>query len=207
MKLKSESEVPQSCPTLRDLMDCRSPGSSVHGVFQQYGFYWTSIIGQFTEVWKFLIDLRQCLQIPSSEQWPNCECFYVKCPISVQKLHYVPSQGSGQSKRLEPGARSGLWSCLRTHCVPWASWLSSLGLSSSSVKWSFGWLSWGSLLSPTGYGYLLARLKHWKSSPFILSAQNHPMWSEYTKWVPPFLSAIDLHSNGHLYKPVHTIHS
>ena len=34
MKLRSESEVAQSCPTLRDPMDCSPPGSSVHGTFQ-----------------------------------------------------------------------------------------------------------------------------------------------------------------------------
>ena len=35
MKVKSESEVTQSCPTLSDPMDCSPPGSSVHGIFQQ----------------------------------------------------------------------------------------------------------------------------------------------------------------------------
>ena len=34
MKVKSKSEVAQSCPTLSDLMDCSLPGSSVHGIFQ-----------------------------------------------------------------------------------------------------------------------------------------------------------------------------
>ena len=34
MKVKSESEVAQSCPTLSDPMDCSPPGSSIHGVFQ-----------------------------------------------------------------------------------------------------------------------------------------------------------------------------
>ena len=34
MKVKSESEVTQSCPTLRDPMDCSLPGSSIHGIFQ-----------------------------------------------------------------------------------------------------------------------------------------------------------------------------
>ena len=33
MKVKSESEVVQSCPTLRNRMDCNPPGSSVHGIF------------------------------------------------------------------------------------------------------------------------------------------------------------------------------
>src|SRR5574341_1456735 len=34
MKVKSESEVTQSCPTPSDPMHCRLPGSSVHGIFQ-----------------------------------------------------------------------------------------------------------------------------------------------------------------------------
>ena len=33
-KVKSESEVAQSCPTLSDPMDCSLPGSSVHGILQ-----------------------------------------------------------------------------------------------------------------------------------------------------------------------------
>ena len=33
MKVKSESEVTQSCPTLGDPMDCSLPGSSIHGIF------------------------------------------------------------------------------------------------------------------------------------------------------------------------------
>ena len=34
MKVKSESEVSQLCPTLSDPMDCSLPGSSIHGIFQ-----------------------------------------------------------------------------------------------------------------------------------------------------------------------------
>ena len=34
MKVKSESEVAQSCPTLSDPMDHSLPGSPVHGIFQ-----------------------------------------------------------------------------------------------------------------------------------------------------------------------------
>ena len=40
MKVKSESEVPQSCPTLCDPMDCSLPGSSVHGIFQARVLEW-----------------------------------------------------------------------------------------------------------------------------------------------------------------------
>ena len=35
-KVKSESEVTQLCLTLSDLLDCSLPGSSVHGIFQEY---------------------------------------------------------------------------------------------------------------------------------------------------------------------------
>ena len=34
MKVKSESEVTQPCPTLNDPMDCSPPGSSIPGIFQ-----------------------------------------------------------------------------------------------------------------------------------------------------------------------------
>ena len=34
MKVESESEVVQSCPTLHDPMDCSLPGSYIHGIFQ-----------------------------------------------------------------------------------------------------------------------------------------------------------------------------
>ena len=43
MKVKSESEVAQSCPTLSDLMDCSLPGSSVHGIFQTRVLEWGAI--------------------------------------------------------------------------------------------------------------------------------------------------------------------
>ena len=43
MQVKSESEVAQLCPTLRDPMDCRPPGSSVHGIFQARVLEWGAI--------------------------------------------------------------------------------------------------------------------------------------------------------------------
>ena len=43
MKVKSESEVAQSCPTLRHPMDCSPPGSSVHGIFQARVLEWGAI--------------------------------------------------------------------------------------------------------------------------------------------------------------------
>ena len=43
MKLKSESEVVQSCPTPSDPMDCSLPGSSIHGIFQARVLEWGAI--------------------------------------------------------------------------------------------------------------------------------------------------------------------
>ena len=40
MKVKSESEVAQSCSTLGDPMDCSLPGSCVHGIFQARVLEW-----------------------------------------------------------------------------------------------------------------------------------------------------------------------
>ena len=43
IKVKSEREVAQSCPTLRDPMDCSLPGSSAHGIFQARVLEWGAI--------------------------------------------------------------------------------------------------------------------------------------------------------------------
>ena len=43
MKVKSESEVSQSCPTLSNPMDCSLPGSSIHGIFQARVLEWGAI--------------------------------------------------------------------------------------------------------------------------------------------------------------------
>ena len=43
MKVKSESEVAQSCLTLSDPMDCSLPSSSIHGIFQARVLEWGAI--------------------------------------------------------------------------------------------------------------------------------------------------------------------
>ena len=54
MKVKSESEVTQSCPILSDAMDCSPPGSSVHGIFQARVLEWVAIKS---------LDLFNCLNM------------------------------------------------------------------------------------------------------------------------------------------------
>ena len=43
VKVKSENEVAQLCPTPSDPIDCSPPGSSVHGIFQARVLEWGAI--------------------------------------------------------------------------------------------------------------------------------------------------------------------
>ena len=52
MKVESESEVAQSCPTFSNPMDCSLPGSSIHGIFQARVLEWVAIaFSTFTARW------------------------------------------------------------------------------------------------------------------------------------------------------------
>ena len=63
MKMKSESEVAQSCPTLSDPMDCSPPGSSVHGIFQARVLEWGAIAFSGLVVYQYL---KQLMIVPFS---------------------------------------------------------------------------------------------------------------------------------------------
>ena len=67
MKLKSESEVAQLCPTLSDPIDCSPPGSSIHGIFQARALEWGAIA--FSHASKVV---PQILQV-RLQQYVNCE--------------------------------------------------------------------------------------------------------------------------------------
>ena len=57
VKVKSESQVARSCPTLRDPMDRSPPGSSAHGIFQAGVLEWGAIargLSKFTCFSKYL---------------------------------------------------------------------------------------------------------------------------------------------------------
>ena len=68
MKMKSESEVAQSCPTLSDPMDCSLLGSSVHGIFQARELEWGAIAF-------FVLDIKTILFIlyPSRISFNNTD--------------------------------------------------------------------------------------------------------------------------------------
>ena len=71
MKVKSQSEVAQSCPTLSDPMDCSLPGSSIHGFSRQE--YWSGL--------PWLLSLNHGISyiwpcdsftFPTWTYWPSC---------------------------------------------------------------------------------------------------------------------------------------
>ena len=64
MKVKNESEVAQSCLTLRDPMDCSLPGSSVHGIFQARVLEWGAIAFSRS-------DTLILIKIPMELNWPQ----------------------------------------------------------------------------------------------------------------------------------------
>ena len=64
MKVKSESEVAQSCPTLSDPMDCSLPGSSIHGIFQARVLEWGAIA--FSDI-KILLRIKQISRVLNKE--------------------------------------------------------------------------------------------------------------------------------------------
>ena len=56
MKVKGESEVAQSCLTLRDPMVCSLPGSSIHGILQARTLEWVDI--SFSNAWKWKVKVK-----------------------------------------------------------------------------------------------------------------------------------------------------
>ena len=54
MKVKSEREVAQSCPTLSDPMDCSLPGSSIHGIFQARVLEWGAIAFSTKNIYTYI---------------------------------------------------------------------------------------------------------------------------------------------------------
>ena len=61
MKVKSESEGAQSCPTLHDPMDCSLPGSSAHGIFEARVLEWVAIAFSPNNVRSLLFSLSPSL--------------------------------------------------------------------------------------------------------------------------------------------------
>ena len=86
MKVKSESEVALSCPTLSDPMDWSLRGSSIHGIFQARVLEWGAIAfsepltclhinsGNIVNYWAWT---TQCYRWTVGDLKKNCVCAHV----------------------------------------------------------------------------------------------------------------------------------
>ena len=127
MKVKSEREVAQSCPTLRDPMDCSLPGSSIHGIFQARVLEWGAIAFSASSlgVWANSSELvmpsdHLILSLPpfsSCPQWsqlgiisiPWAHMFFCALPTSThhtKHIHYLLMKMT----RLSPGLPGPMFS-------------------------------------------------------------------------------------------------
>ena len=87
MKVKSESEVAQSCRTPSDPMDCSLPGSSVHGIFQARVLEWGAIafsvftcpVAKTGLSYPIIVHKCQALKIFATP-WT------VACPLSIELI-------------------------------------------------------------------------------------------------------------------------
>ena len=82
-KVKSESEVAQSCPTLHDPMDCSLPGSSVHGIFQAKVLEWVASAFSF-------MSIEQC----GKETLTFSECLTASFQCSRSQLKWYLHRGN-----------------------------------------------------------------------------------------------------------------
>ena len=119
MKVKSESEVAQSCPTLHNPMDCSPPGSSIHGIFQSRVLEWGAIAFSLSSWWYLkslpanFCDIRDlpCVSLSFTlDSFNKCKVIICHCsPLSQMLATYQrarqrflpsgnshPSEGSTQ---------------------------------------------------------------------------------------------------------------
>ena len=101
MKVKRDSDVAQSCPTLFDPIDCRLLGSSVHGIFQARVLEWGAIAFS-EEYWSGLL-------FPSPGAWDRACYFCLKNPSDREAWWaavYGVAQSRTQLKRLSSSSSS-----------------------------------------------------------------------------------------------------
>ena len=135
MKVKSESEVSQSCPTLSDPMDCSLPGSSVHGIFQARLLEWGAIV--FWKV-RFRANQDSCNQASAESNpgrlsvrlIPKGVTVRENLKISLQRRseRCMPMDGTdGERKNFRK--RNNTVQEMETHSWNFWSWISSWAMS------------------------------------------------------------------------------
>jgi len=80
MKVKSESEVAQSCQTLRNPMDCSLPGSSIRGILQARVLEWVAIVFSVIRVLEYS---KVDFSLISYQYCPILKCAAVCSPFQA----------------------------------------------------------------------------------------------------------------------------
>ena len=117
MKVKSKSEVAQSCPTLSDPMDCSPPGSSIHGIFQARVLEWGAIA--FSRISIQLFKEIQCMILLTNILYQRVSNFFLNQIIVL----VAQMSDSLRPHELQP---------TRLLC-PWDSSGKNIGVSSHSI--------------------------------------------------------------------------
>ena len=132
MKVKSESEVAKSCPTLSNPMDCSPPGFSVHGIFQARVLEWGAIAfsggmasryhyfycspcipsSPFLGTWQCCTSLplwNQCGRVHgfSDEIWTEVLCITSRKCGPTPWVHFSDSRTLGAP--IDPSVFLGIW--------------------------------------------------------------------------------------------------
>ena len=100
MKVESESEVAQSCPTPSDPMDCSLPGSSVHGIFQARVLEWGAIafskLQSYSNQNSMLLEQKQTYNSTEHNREPGSKPTFI-WSISLQQKWQEYTMGERQS--------------------------------------------------------------------------------------------------------------
>ena len=105
MKVKSESEVAQSCPTLSDPMNCSLPGSSVHGFSRQE--YWSGVPLPSPMCWAAASTVSHCPLCPALGSSQSMHTLHRLSPGFPQPSSSAALHPGGSSALCQtPGLRS-----------------------------------------------------------------------------------------------------
>ena len=99
---QSISEVAQSCPTLRDPMDCSLPGSSAHGIFHARVLEWGAIAFSITYTMEHYSALKRKGILTRASLYTNLEDFMVGKISQSQKTTHsmIPLTWSIESRQI-----------------------------------------------------------------------------------------------------------
>ena len=138
MKVKSESEVALSCPTLSNPMDCSLPGSSVHGILQARVLEWGAIAFSFDLL---IVSKWQQLQVRQIGHYIGFVCVCSVVSDSSQPRDCSPPgssvRGIFQPTMLEQVAISYSWESSEPRIKPMS--LASLALAGRFFTTSSTW--------------------------------------------------------------------